>query len=374
MPLFKEACPSEYKEGRRIIQSSIPKSYLQDTHISPSRNGFVMAAFHAYSSHHHLTIRPEDVWFSILSQLNFYINAHAEELRSYFVSHAGQKELTVFAVGTIDTVDFGAIAKHMTNEIQKNVKDEDLQKWIMPDFSTTTESDRAVAAVLMMGAMQKYFSFSCCLTCGIPSVTLLGEREDWEKMIKKLDKLCDFGDEPTIFASLLRPVLRNFIATFDAQPDPSSDTVDFWSKIASEYSGGSGPSYLTGWITAFCMWDADGKFLYRPGSSKLEFEGVKYHRIEMGDIPAGMVSVPLLVDDNGTEYKTKMIAGSFGIQVTSSGQKTDATTNHVNQGLRYDEERKKYVPIEYVPSEGTEEAGLDSLQPLTGWIMYELKK
>jgi hypothetical protein len=333
-----------------------------------------MAAFHAYSSHHHLTIRPEDVWFSILSQLNFYINAHAEELRNYFVSHAGQKELTVFAVGTIDTVDFGAIARHMTNEIQKNVKDEDLQKWIMPDFSTTTESDRAVAAVLMMGAMQKYFSYGCCLTCGIPSVTLLGERGDWEKMLKKLDKLSDFGDEPTIFANLLRPVLRNFVATFDAQPDPSSDIVDFWSKIASEYSGGSGPSYLTGWITAFCMWDADGKFLYRPGSSKLELEGVKYHRIEMGDIPTGFASVPLLVNDNGTKYETKMIAGSFGIQVTSSGQKTDATTNHVNQGFRYDEERKKYVPIEYVPNKGTEEAGLDSLQPLTGWIMYELKK
>ncbi|KAI1785227.1 hypothetical protein LXA43DRAFT_151204 [Ganoderma leucocontextum] len=35
-----------------------------------------------YRSHHHLRIRPDDVWLAILVQLNFYINAHAEELRS----------------------------------------------------------------------------------------------------------------------------------------------------------------------------------------------------------------------------------------------------------------------------------------------------
>ncbi|KAF9697157.1 hypothetical protein EKO04_004891 [Ascochyta lentis] len=363
--LFERACHNEYKQSRQIIQSSVSESQLQDAYISASHNGLVNAAIRAYSSHHQLSIRPEDVWFAILSQLNFYINAHAEQLRDHFVSHKGQHKLTVHAVGSIETVDFGTLAAHMTYEIQKNVKDPDLQAWIMPDFSTTTDSDRAVAAVLMMGAMQKYFTYGMCLACGIPSVTLLGEREDWEKILNKLDELSEFGDEPTTFAELLRPVLRNFVATFDAQPKPSAAVLDFWSRIADERSGGSGPTYLSGWITAFCMWDEDGKLLYDLKSNEdggLLLDGVGYHSIDITDIPAAIASVPVEVDDNGTMYKTKMVAGSFGIQVTSSGKSTDQSRDHAS---RWNED--------YEPAQGTEEPGLDSLQPLSGWIMYELR-
>ncbi|KAJ8111039.1 hypothetical protein OPT61_g6265 [Boeremia exigua] len=362
--LFKKVSRSEYKQSKRIIQSSFSDEQLQQTHISPSRNGLVYAAYNAYSMHHHLTIRPEDVWFAILSQLSFYINAHAEELRDHFVAHEGQEELTVFDVGSIHTVDFGAIARNMTEVIQKKVKDPDLKTWIMPDFSTTTDVDRAVAAVLMMGAMQKYFSYGVSLMCGIPSVTLLGERNDWEKLLDKLNKLTELGKEPTTFAEILRPVLRNFIATFDAQPDPSVEILDFWAKIADRRSYGSGPSYLSGWITAFCMWDEDGKLLRRADRSDrgLDFEGVKYHQIDIEKVPNSFASVPLKVDDNGTIYDTKMVAGLFGIHATSSGQKTDPGTQCAGP----------WNP-NYEPGQGTGEPGLDSLQPASGWIMYEVK-
>ena len=121
--LFERIDRSAYQQSQQIIQSSFSESQLQDAHISSSRNGLVYAAYHAYSSHHHLIIRPEDVWFAILSQLNFYINAHAEELREYFVAHEGQRELWVYAEGNIQTVNMGKLAEQMTKEIQNNVKD-----------------------------------------------------------------------------------------------------------------------------------------------------------------------------------------------------------------------------------------------------------
>lgn len=364
--LLESVSYSHYRKSEQIIQSSFSQGQLQETHTSPSNNGFVYAAYRAYSGHHHLTIRPEDVWFAILSQLSFYINAHAEELRAYFVEHKGQKKLTVFASGSIHSVDFGYIARQMSKEIQSSVRDPDLEAWIMPDFTTTTETDRAVAAVLMMGAMQKYFSYGACLTCGIPSVTLLGEREDWEKICHRLNKISEFGDEPTTFAELLRPILRNFIATFDSKPAPSAEVLDFWSKVADRRSGGSGPSYLSGWITAFCMWDETGKLL-RTSSYESDYslylEGTRYHQIDIKDIPSGFASVPLKVDDNGTEYDTTMLAGSFGFQATSSGQKIDSGRDHVRSWSN-----------DYKPAQGTGEPALDSLQPTSGWIMYEVKE
>tara|TARA_R110002003_G_scaffold104_44_gene8615 strand:+ start:36807 stop:37184 length:378 start_codon:yes stop_codon:yes gene_type:complete len=85
----------DHRASKRIIHSSICSDQYSNTHITPSDNGFVRALFSAYSSHHHLTIRPEDVWFAMLSQINFYINAHAEELRDHFVSHEGKKSSSV---------------------------------------------------------------------------------------------------------------------------------------------------------------------------------------------------------------------------------------------------------------------------------------
>ncbi|KAL0571202.1 hypothetical protein V5O48_010752, partial [Marasmius crinis-equi] len=260
--LLSSSSEKDAFQSQGIVQTSFTSSRLEANHITASQNGLVYAAFHAYAGHHHLIIRPDDVWASILSQLSFYVNAHAEELRSLFVAHQGQKELEVVEIGTVKTVDFGKLAERMTHLIHKNVLDPDLRSWIIPDFSTTTPNDRVVASVLMMGTLQKYFSYRMSLICGIPTVTLEGERRDWERLLEKLPKLETLGDEPKQFAALLNPILRHFVASFD---DPQSESVrTFWERIAHK-TGGSGPYYLSGWITAFCFWDQDGKSLYGNG-------------------------------------------------------------------------------------------------------------
>lgn len=86
------------------------------------------SAIQAYNRHYHLRIRPDDVWFAILTQLSFYINAHAEELRGKSVAHAGKKELVVTFHGNHQTDDYGIFAKRITQEIGKNIVDPDLRE------------------------------------------------------------------------------------------------------------------------------------------------------------------------------------------------------------------------------------------------------
>ena len=359
--LLKASCEQEAKTLKSMTQSSLSPPTLQEKHISSSTNGFVYTCFEAYSSHHHLTIRPEDVWLAILSQTSFYVNAHAEELRHLFVKHEGQKELEVVAVGTRHSVDFGDLARRMTQEIEKNVVDPELREWMLPAFTTTTDSDVVVASILMMGTMQKYFSYGMCLMCGIPSVTLLGERKDWEEIERRIPKLERFGSESAQFASLLKPILRGFLDSFD---NPGSPAVkDFWSKIAHE-TGGSGPYLLSGWITAFCFWDVDGKCMFsgkaQPPPTLEDFQtrragcelnGTLYHRVDTLDIPPGFTSVPVVVNDNGDKFKAKMVAGSIGTLAKDSvglvGGTREQDDAHGNSNL-------------------------DSVQPLTGWFMFEV--
>jgi hypothetical protein len=92
--LFKNCCYKEFAKIRNdhIIQSSINDPEHGSQYLGAS-NGFVNSAVLAYNQHHHLIIRPEDVWFTVLVQLNIYINEHSEELRSMFVAHEAQKRL-----------------------------------------------------------------------------------------------------------------------------------------------------------------------------------------------------------------------------------------------------------------------------------------
>lgn len=348
--LLEKSCRKHHDECKSIIQHSFDEQLFRKTHISPDSNGFVRAVLYAYSNHHHLTLRPEDIWFAILTQFSFYVNAHGEELRSFFVSHEGKKELEIKTTGTSRTVDFGIIAMRMTKLIEENVVDPDLRAWIIPNFTTTTETDQVVAAILMMGTLQNYFEYLASMLCGIPTVTLLGERADWEAILHRVEKLPQFGKEPAQFAELLRPVLRRFVASFD---DPTSpDILDFWAKCVHQKRWGSGSTALSGWMTAFCFWTDEGRSLYgynhpssRGDGAGCELDGVLFHKIDMSSIPNGFASVPLKVNDNGREYDSMMIAGLVGIQATSNGLGPE-DKGHIKP---------------------------DSIRPLSGWWMYEKK-
>ncbi|KAK7979684.1 hypothetical protein PG989_012141 [Apiospora arundinis] len=92
--------------------------------VFASSNGLVMAAAAAYAQHHYLVIRPEDVWHATTTQLQFYINGHAEELRHLFVSHQGKQELKIEVV---DPYDVPLIAKHFETLLEE--KDKELKEF-----------------------------------------------------------------------------------------------------------------------------------------------------------------------------------------------------------------------------------------------------
>lgn len=85
---YPKAILNEIEPEKRIgdlLQSSL------DNELPPvliaDKNGFVNAIVEAFNHHHHLVVRPDDIWLAILTQFSSYVNAHAEELRGHFVAH-----------------------------------------------------------------------------------------------------------------------------------------------------------------------------------------------------------------------------------------------------------------------------------------------
>ncbi|CAE7450217.1 unnamed protein product [Symbiodinium natans] len=281
--------------------------------------GLVSTIMEAYNQHHELVLRPDDVWQAILTQFSFYVNAHAEALRDRFVNFEGKMTLVVSMGGTLFTADYAKFAERMVDEnIVKNIKDPGMVAWLIPAFTTTTVNDRVVAAVSVMSTLQNYFEYVCCLMCGIPKVTLLGTVEDWVQLRQKVDRLPDFDLEDrrmSQWVAMLAPVLDQFVASASGKAD-----LDFWDKVCCHLGGGSGPSYLSGWVSVFSVFKKDGAWQGDVGVYRGLFDDEKppgpWPCVDTDCIPAGTLSVPVLVDDNGTQYDTQMVAGV----VVSAGQ------------------------------------------------------
>jgi hypothetical protein len=232
--------------------------------IVPNPNGFVATLLDAYTQDRALVIRPDDVWLAILSQFNFFVNGRAELLRANFVVHEGKQELVIVVAEegiSRYTADFADIARQMTGLVEKNIVDPTLRAWATPNFTTTTVNDTTVSAVLLMATLKQYFKYISVLCgCGIPRVTLEGEQSDWVKILDRLEKLKEYGLETTAWYHLLRPVVTRFVAAFG---DPTSaENVDFWQRVAHYQPGGSGRGeYYTGWITAFAVFNKEGRWM-----------------------------------------------------------------------------------------------------------------
>lgn len=73
-------------------------------------------------------------------------------------------------------------------------------------------------------------------------------------------------------------------------------------------------------------------------------DGQTYGRFDMEDLPRGYATVPVNYNDNGYKFEAVILAGSVGIKRSSSGK---------------------------VTAEG--QVGVDTLQAVSGWWMYEKK-
>lgn len=312
-----------------IIQSSEASAC-----VIPTRYGLVSAALDAYNRHHNLILRPDDVWQAILTQFSFYVNANAEELRDCFVDFDGKKTLVIVMGGTLFSANFATFANRMVDEqIATNLKSPDVTTWLLPKFSTTTSADRVAASVTIMSTLQAYFEFVCCLCCGIPNVTLEGSPADWEALRSKIDRLpsYDIAGKDQVMSKwhkLLCPVLDEFVIAAKGNPD-----LAFWDRICCHEGGGSGPSYVSGWITVFACftakgnWQGDAHDRFRRGSNTDKRVKNSWPLIDTSYLPVGAVSVPVLVDDNGTQYDTQMLAGQFAYDIVGDGQDTVRARN-----------------------------------------------
>lgn len=276
-------------------------------------NGFVRTVIECYNGHHNLVIRPDDIWTAILTQFSFYINKNAEEFRRQFVNFDGKKELVVQIGGSLRAAPYDLFVTKMSEKIDENLVDKTVKDWILPNFTTTTTNDIVACGIVFMAVTKKYFDFRCCLMCGIPNVTLEGTVADWKEILNRLEKLKSYKLDK--WYDMLKTILEEFVAAKENKAN-----VEFWNRICHHSGGGSGPRYISGWLTAFAVFDEDGNWTdhsssKKRGRSSRNPTDEPWPLIDIDAIPTGIVTVDVKISEGSKEYASAMFAGHVGYKV-----------------------------------------------------------
>jgi hypothetical protein len=214
----------------------------------------VIATIHlAFNDHRPLVLSPDTFWLLIAQGLANHVNANSEELRSRFINHSGKAEIVVrrddFIKASPDNPwpeVLGEFSRQIRGYLGAATHD-----LLLPDFSTTGGLERAAAEVVLLDAMQSFFSYCFVTRCGIPQIRLEGTPADWERLAERTKGIGQFG--LSWWTEALGPILDEFVAA-----SRGGVNKRFWRSIYKVDDSSGGP-YITGWITAFFPYLKDWK-------------------------------------------------------------------------------------------------------------------
>ena len=182
----------------------------------------------AWCQHRPVVLSPDAIWMVIAQGLSYYVNKNPDAVRGKLVSHEGKEELKVYTYDLFsEEADWAGLIDGFVSEIGKFSSD-GVSSSLVADFSTTGINERIASEITLMDVVKPYFDYTAIyVVCGIPSVTLTGTPEDWQKVLDKTRILNDCG--LGWWASELEPVLNEFIKASQGVPD-----ISFWKDMVKK--------------------------------------------------------------------------------------------------------------------------------------------
>ena len=254
---------------------------------------FFKTIVRAYAEHRPLVLSPDMIWVLISQGFARYVNAHPEQLRDQLVNHSGKMDLVVQSDKDLlsEDANWQKLMADFTAQINDATKG-DIAKTITADFTTTGITERITSQITLMETMKSYFDYVVhYIACGIPSVTLTGTPQDWQKVLEKTQQLQKYAVGP--WTKSLVPILTEFVKASEGKADQA-----FWQSMVKKHRvdklAGGGcdfrkPTKLDGWILKFFP-DENGQ------TPDLHCKDIEYKNVEF----YYSEDKPLLTDVNFT--------------------------------------------------------------------------
>ena len=347
---------SEIFEDEGVLEPRwIAKSFSNNESFYTFRGKdvFFQTIVRAYAEHRPLVLSPDMVWLLISQGFARYVNAHSEELRDQIVNHTEKMDLVVETKKDLihEDPDWEKLIASFAAQIDEYTKG-DIAKTMTADFTTTGVTERITSQVTLMETVKTYFDYIIhYVGCGIPSITLKGTPEDWQKVLEKTKQLEKYGMSKWIKS--LKPILTEFVNASQGKPNQS-----FWQGMVKKEDPDKlvgdkvcdlrTPTILDGWMLKLFP-DENGKTLDQvPHTHEMPSERVyvdfRYQIIDPdnGDV---LVDTPM-----------ELVAGYIGTEVDTL---THALTPKMGWMVRQLESDEKIVESLKKKAEEDSFEGLD---------------
>lgn len=302
---------SRYDSRQReklISNIFVTNSSKSDNLIDFGYHAFFNGMHCAYAEHRPFVISPDMIWLLISQGFANHVKNNSEALRNQFVDF--DKKLTLIVNG--DEADLENPESSWEQIFQKFIEEikihvgEELINALTADFSTTTITEKIASQITILKAVESYFEF-CILygICGIPELTIEGNPEDWEKIIKKANALRKYNLDWWI--NELDPILNEFLKA-------SKNVIDksFWLNIfkyhtLDEYGA---PDIVDGWILKFFPYDKQGNRRETP------IEVIKGLNVDLPDeiVKVDVEHIKIGVDGSLERTMLELWAGFVGLE------------------------------------------------------------
>jgi hypothetical protein len=280
----------------------------------------IAAAAIAYQQHYPLILSPDVIWLTILQGVAQHISNNRQSLKMRLVPHDTKIELVV-ATGltTIPEKDSEMLEASGTfvELLERHVRP-DKRFLLKAEFSTTTDVERIVGAILVMDSFQPYFDYVFSIICGIPSVTLEGTTADWNLLASKVRLVHESDLDLAWWTEHLLPLCDQFVRASSGDVD-----TEHWQnlcKLVERY----GANDLNGWLLKFVPYickDRNEAPVHRNHVLELKtFDDSSADRFKITGctsnmLPTGLSTVPLACQNISTGEKTNLqfLAGLVGV-------------------------------------------------------------
>jgi len=191
-----------------------------------------------WANHYGIIVSPDIIWQLVLSEISGHIKDNSEAYRSLFTTSDNKVKISV-PTADPELIDLNLITKELRKLVPTDIN------IFIPEFTTTTSTSKLAFMATFADAMTPYYSYSMYL-CGIPKVSIIGDKEDWDKISLNLNALKDILTEDNITEYINRVivVINNIISQYD---EVDKDFIKDIFKLVNCGSGGQVQAY--GWLT-----------------------------------------------------------------------------------------------------------------------------
>ena len=211
--------------------------------VSCPGNGLIQTIQQCYDNHRPLLLSPDIIWLAICQAVSIHINQHFDSLENIiFIKDKPSQIIIRNDSLELDSRQWKRLIASFSSTTTQYTQG-DFYSFFVPQFTTTTPIITTAYQITLLESYKKAFEYIAESGCGIPNITLTGEKKDWQEILARLNTLDKLG--LTDWKNTLIPIITEFINVFDNHINTA-----FWQSIyksATEYNA----FYISGWIIKF---------------------------------------------------------------------------------------------------------------------------